>query len=458
MSKKDISDEDLMYTFSGLYGQTPPAPAMLETQYGDLHVQKQGELAHATTVPTTTVTSGGGSPSKTTHVKPMKPPKATQSAATSDPIKTSKSNSNIVKHKDEIYIYDQISIKDQLSNLYDTVKDKTKSQKKITMAVGAKLLYDDIKREMLANVEDGANAACKDIGVEFKKINISHDILSPLDKLRDSVVNLVMEDEKNINRASLRVATASKTEAQRSWNYGYAKALMDNGINKAKICSSSDSISDDSSEFIGSEIELNDSNLLSVIPPFRPNSKLKIMALTTLKDEVINNTVDNLKNNGILNVPDMIVDKVENIGKSINEKIINRVEDIIVTKVEDIMLNRNEDINIVENKCLALEDQNSKLEANIVELQDSLEKISAKTLEEISSTKDETSKNLEKVISFFTELQESNKTQTNELISGVLKYITDMKEKEIAEKKVNKTVVPVRDDNGKIVSYKIEES
>jgi hypothetical protein len=281
MNKKDITDDDLMYTFHGLYGgNEPPAPAMLQTEHGDNYIARQGELAHATTVPTTTVTSGGGSPAKTTHVKPMGKPKiakvgATKSAAERDSIKASKSNSNIVKHKDALD--ENLLIQDHFVRLCDTVRDKPATERKLNLMVGTKLVYDEIKDKMKSKLQDGISAAFKDLGLEEKSLQVQHDLYTPLDKLRDSVVSMVAEDPSKANRAGIRISTANKTEQMRAYNYGYALACVANNVDSVDMIT-------DSAEVVDT-LALSEFDL-SLIPPYRPNSKVTLKIKPVLKDEI----------------------------------------------------------------------------------------------------------------------------------------------------------------------------
>jgi hypothetical protein len=241
---------------------------MLQTQHGDNYIKRQGELAQATTVPTHTTTSQPGTPTKTTKTKPLNAPKTTQSAASRDSIKASKTNSNVVKHKDELVLEDSLVIQEQFIKLCGSIKDKPATQKRLNLMVGTKLIYDDIKNKMSDMVILGARAAAGDLGVDFKGLDIKHDLFSPLDKLRDSVIDMVSKDETKVSKASLRISTASRTEQARAYNYGYALLCTENDVKQFNLVKS------DTNEVM--EILNIDKLELDKIPPFHPNSRVSL--------------------------------------------------------------------------------------------------------------------------------------------------------------------------------------
>jgi len=263
MGMADFTDEHLDRTHHGLY-EKPMQEAELDLGH------KQVEVGAAKTVKQIQQKASTA----------RKKPAEKRSAADRDSIKAAGTNSNIVKHKDEqqLSLLDAITIQEQFVKLYDTVKDKPMAEKKLTLMLGTKILYDNIKKDMAGKIREGAAAASKDLGIELSGLSIEHNIFEPLDKLRDSVIDMVCKDEKTINRAAVRISTANRTEQNRSYNYGYSLTCLNNKINTVTIVGELDDLSDESMQHVGTEIKLSNRGLVSQIPPFHPNSKLKIKA------------------------------------------------------------------------------------------------------------------------------------------------------------------------------------
>ena len=261
MGMDTFTDQHLERTHHGLY-EKPMQEAELDLQH------KQVEVGAAKTVKQIQHKASAA----------RKKPSEKRSAADRDSIKAAGTNSNIVKHKDSLMLEDAITIQEQFKNLYETVKDKSIAQKKITLMLGTKVLYDNIKEEMAGRVKEGAIAAAKDLGIELNGINIEHNIFEPLDRLRDSVIDMVCKDESTINRAAVRISTANRTEQSRGYNYGYSLTCLNNKVNTVTVIGGLDDISEESMKHVGTEIKLSNRELMTQIPPFHPNSKLKIKA------------------------------------------------------------------------------------------------------------------------------------------------------------------------------------
>lgn len=246
MGNRDISDDDLNnYTFHGI-----------QNKFAIQEIKKQEE----------------------------------QSAAERDSLKASKTNSNTVKAKD-MKLEDSIqfiSIQDEFKNTVNSIKDNTKSGKKLNIMFATKAVYDIISDNMLLAMKDGAKDAASDIGIEDYKLEVTHNIFEPISKLRDNVVDMLCKDENLLDKAALRVATADRTERLRAYNYAYCKTAMANNKDTFIIYSDADTVSGDSFEFIGKEIKINDSNILEAIPPFRPNSRLKVKIVNKVADNIVN--------------------------------------------------------------------------------------------------------------------------------------------------------------------------
>lgn len=268
MGMETFTDEHLDRTHHGLY-EKPQMEAELDLQH------KQVEVGAAKTVKQIQTKASAA----------RKKPAEKRSAADRDSIKAAGTNSNIVKHKDELVICDAMAIQDQFTRLYDQVKDKSNSQKKITLMMGTRILYDDIKGKMIDKIKEGAEAAYKDLGIELGKVHMEHNIFEPLDKLRDSVIEMVCKDEKTINRAALRISTADRTEQSRAYNYGYSITCLNNKCDTVTVIGGLEDISEESMKHIGTEIKLSNRSLVSQIPPFHPNSRLKLKAKLVESEE-----------------------------------------------------------------------------------------------------------------------------------------------------------------------------
>ena len=197
-----------------------------------------------------------------------------KSAADKDMIKSSKSNSNIVKHKDSIQ---SISIQDEFKNALTDLYEKKENVTKLDIILATKYAYDSIKSSIIDSVKLGLKDAAEDLGLEEYETSLRHNLFEKLDNIRDEVAEMVYKDKKTLNRAAFRIATASKTENIRARNYGYALLALQNKKNEFTIYHNlSDNISSDSMEQIGKVIEVDMSNILQAIPPFRPNQNLLI--------------------------------------------------------------------------------------------------------------------------------------------------------------------------------------
>jgi hypothetical protein len=455
MNKKDITDDDLMYTFAGLYQPgEPPGPAYLNSQHGDKYIQRLQQIAHAEAVPTTTTTTGGGSPAKKTHVKPhtqpLKPAKTTQSAAKADPIKTSKTNSNIVKHKDELKILDHFMVQDQLTSLVTSLNGKSDSQKKLSIMIGTKLLYDNIKSNMNDAIRLGSEKAYEDLNMDNCGIRISHDLFTKVDRLRDDVSSMILKDENSVNRVSTRILTADRTEAQRAYNYGYAKTLLDNGVNKFIIYSDSEEVSEDSAQYIGKEVELNFTNITEVIPPFRPNSKLKIKAPPIIKDELLNNTVDNIQFGTDLD-PLSTTYIIHGVDKKLSDSIeeVNKLSSVHISELnrknEEYLQKINNDIELMKIEL------NTKI-LEVMSFSDATDKYED-IMKRVDALTAANNQQIQAVIA-------SNARQMNELVNSIKEINIQAPNVSItnSQKSTKKIGNIVRNDQGQIIAIEYEEA
>jgi len=205
-----------------------------------------------------------------------------KSAAERDSIKASKTNSNIVKHKDSIAIKDSIesiSLQDEFKNSIENIYNKKPTSNRLDIMLATKYTYDRIKYNMIESIKEGMEAAAKDLGLKDYDVDITHNIFQPLDEIRDNVVNMICKDKESLNKASARVGMANRTEKIRGYNYGYSLLSLEHGKNEFIIYSDIDNISSASSEYIGQKINIDNYTILKNIPPYHPNSRLKIKIL-----------------------------------------------------------------------------------------------------------------------------------------------------------------------------------
>lgn len=259
MGLEDFSDEHLDRTQHGLYEKP-----QLEAENQLAH--KQVEVGAAKTI--TQIKH------KASASKKKLPEK--RNAADRDNIKAAKTNSNVVKSNRDMLCDEQIGIQDEFRQLVDGVDLTNRTNGKFNLMLATKHVYDKIKTNMTDAVNKGIKDACKDLAIESSRTKISNDLYKPLDDLRDSVVNLVMKDKANTNRAAVRVSTANRTEQSRAYNYGYAMTCVNNNKTDFVIYSDAVDIADDSMIRIGEELKINAVNIMEKIPPFRPNSRLKL--------------------------------------------------------------------------------------------------------------------------------------------------------------------------------------
>jgi hypothetical protein len=259
MGHKDLSDEDLARTHHGLYEKP-----QLDQQN---QIAEKGLKVQAATKATQLKTKAAA------KAKVGSKPK-TSSSNKKDSVKRSKSNSNITKsHRDSM---ENISIQDEFRAAIESISTADKTRRKLDILVATKCVYDLIKDGMVDHALRGMQDAARDLGVEDYSTNIVHDIFGPVDKLRDSVVDMVHKDPNSLNRAAARVSIANRTEQCRAYNYGYAITCVNNSKNTLLVYTDAENTDSDSTIHIGKEIEVNRTNILAVIPPYRPNSRLKI--------------------------------------------------------------------------------------------------------------------------------------------------------------------------------------
>jgi hypothetical protein len=269
MGHKDLTEEHLGRTYHGLY-EKPQMDA--DHQLAKESLEQQGELGEKglKVQAATKATQLKAKANKTTSGKT----KQKSSGVKKDTVKSSKSNSNITKsHRDSM---ENISIQDVFRGALEGISDEDKSRKKLDIIFATKCTYDVIKANMRDSVLRGMEDAARDLGIEDYSTDIVHDLFAPVDKLRDSVVDMVYNDSNAINRAAARVSITNRTEQSRAYNYGYAITCVNNNVDTLLIYSDAEDVSSDSSQYLGQEIVVNRTNILSVIPPYRPNSKLKI--------------------------------------------------------------------------------------------------------------------------------------------------------------------------------------
>ena len=148
--------------------------------------------------------------------------------------------------------------------------------------LATKFTYDKIKSNIVDSIKKGLQDTAKDLGTEDYNTDITENIFESLDKIRDEVIDLVHKDRNNLNKAAYRVATANRTEKTRAFNYGVYLLAKKSNKEKLVIYTNSETISDDSSQYLGKELDINQLTY-KTLPPYRPNSSLKLKVLNNNK-------------------------------------------------------------------------------------------------------------------------------------------------------------------------------
>jgi hypothetical protein len=285
LGKNELSDEQLKRTYQGLVGQMEIDQ---QTESGE-HMAK----VSASAAPQTVKTSTGG----TKVIKGVQPsgtwnnPTSTginkgKSAADRDPIKSAKSNSNIVKSVRDAE--DGISTQDMFREAIGSIlSNENKSKKKLDLIFATKAVYDSIKSDMVDSFHEGVRTAMSDMKSiltdNYKPdMHIAHNIFEKIDRLRDQIVDKLSKNHDYLNIAAARVASAEKTEKTRAYNYGYMLTCVNNNKNEFVIYSEYEDVALDSIEHIGREVTIDKKIVLSAIPPFRSNSRLKLKIKETV--------------------------------------------------------------------------------------------------------------------------------------------------------------------------------
>jgi hypothetical protein len=267
LGENELTDEELNRTFQGLYGQ-------MET---DQQLEAQDHLARVgAAIAPKTIKSASGSTKQVSAAKdPGSPTKS--SAADRDSVKSAKSNSNIVKSMRDS-AEESISLKDTIKDaLSGILSEENKIKKKFDIVVAMNKVYSLIKKEVTSSYIEGVNEARADMNlIQDSSPRIVSNIFERLDKLRDDVTNKLSKDSSYLNKAAARIATAMRTEKVRGRNVGYATACINNKRNKFVIFSDHEDVAPDSSQYIGTEIEIESNGFRNDLPPFRSNSRLKI--------------------------------------------------------------------------------------------------------------------------------------------------------------------------------------
>lgn len=392
-----------------------------------------------------------------------------KSAAERDSIKASKSNSNIVKHKDMMLqdSIESISIQDEfkatLESIYNKKQDKVN---KLDILLATKLTYDRIKSNILDSIKEGLKDSAKELDLKEYNTSITDNIFEKLDRVRDEVAELVYKDKNNINRAAFRVATANKTEKSRGYNYGYVKLALDNNKNKFIITHNGDNLSQDSSLEIGKVIEINNSNILKTIPPFRPNQSLTLKILKeTLSDSEKEEVVISTDIRDNVNTESKIEEFKNEIFKLIDSKLPSNKEEDIESKIE-------KKLEIVQTLINNIDKKNNNI---ITGLSNKITRINNL----LSASKDGTV-NISEDMEMQNELIDSIRDMTSEIKNrdsfelDTLKLLVDSMPKTIninnppteiklsidnkEQNKPSKKINVIRDSNGQIISASVEES
>lgn len=280
LGEQPLTEEQLSRTYQGLIGQLETDQ---QTESGEHMAKVSADAAPKT------VKSANGATKQVAGSKPAgswnNPTSTGLNSGKQDSVKATKSNSNITKsprNQDSIELRDSISLQDYFKQSVEAIMEiNNKGEKKLNLIFATKATYDTIKSNMSRSFYEGAQQAYIDINGKLEDsykagLDITDNMFSKVDRLRDNIVTKLNRDPSYINIAAARVGAANKTEQTRAYNYGYALASLQSGRDEFVIYSEHTDVAEDSVEFLGDTIKVTSKSAFANIPPFRTNSRLKI--------------------------------------------------------------------------------------------------------------------------------------------------------------------------------------
>jgi hypothetical protein len=412
-----------------------------------------------------------------------------QTSAKKDLLKTTKTNSNVVKSK-RTKVRDSADFiigKDISLLLLDTI-DRYKDEHPIGRGFNIKLetqsIYLQIKQNIITKFNDGMTDAADDleVPVDYSKIDVSKlidSIMSSVDQLADAVSKeLVSDITKNTPKSIRRIDLANRTEQVKAYNIGYASVAKSNGIVMF------DTFHYDNSEKIDTiTIESVDD-----VMPKHPNSKT-IIKISKVKDEIIrtlpgfNDAVSKMiehNNAKFVTIEDQAIVVnllIEEQAQAVKDNILsledklsdalNYIKDLNATVTllkAELADNDKEDTSDILDKINANTNEQIKMFLETIgDLKDQNHSISAKylnTIEKIMKGMDSLSKdNMESIMAIADASPKTITVHTSPVDVKVDNPPMDINfsMNEAPKTKVSKNVNVIRDDLGNIISATIEE-
>lgn len=395
----------------------------------------------------------------------VKAQKEIKSAADKDTIKSSKTNSNVVKsNRDSIQFLIDSDISTQLLDVIDRYKGTNDIGKKFNLRIELNSIYDSIKKNTATKFYDGISKAIVDINAkkEISSVLINDtlkELHADIDKLCTVVYDSVISGhEINTSKLLRRIDSANKTEQVKGYNVGYALCAFLNDIKEFNL------MHYDSDDIISS-VEIKS---LSDVLPEHPNSKTIICAKKCkIKDEQQQsvNVATILKDDQI----DEINKKFDPIEQRL-EKALLFVKDLSDT-VSDIKstLSANNSRDNSEVLIAMTNNTNKHIEGfldTISELKDQNHQLSAKYMSAI-----------ERILKSIDGISQDNMNSIKSIVDSIPKEFNitsapievnvdsppmdvnlTVQDQKVEPKKTKKSITIVRDEDGNMTSVNVEES
>lgn len=391
--------------------------------------------------------------------------KEIKSAADRDSVKSSKTNSNVVKsNRDSVDFIINEDLTVQLLDTIDRFKGENNLSKKFNLKIELNGIYDSIKRSVAQKVNDGIYQASSDISAQK---NISKSLINDaikelhydIDKLCSEVYDSVVSDsEINTSRLLKRIDSANKTEQVKAYNVGYALCSLLNDVREFNL------MHYDSSETLSS---LKIDNIQDVFPK-HPNSKTVISAkMCNTKDSIVEseNIISLLKEDQLTELTKKIdpieqrlekaliyvkdlSDTVSDIKSSLSSSQSSENAEIILAMTN----NTNKQLEGFLDTISELKDQNHQLSARymgaIERILKSIDGISQDNMNSIKSIVD----SIPKEISFTSAPIEVN------VDNPPMDVNLTVQDQKMEPKKMKKSITIIRDEDGNMTSVNVEET
>jgi hypothetical protein len=392
--------------------------------------------------------------------------KEIKSAADKDVIKSSKTNSNVVKsNRDSLDFILDSNISSQLLDVIDRYKGENNICKKFNLRIDLNNIYAIIKSNVTSKFNDGIRQSIKDINAkkEISPVLVSDalsELHSEIDKLCSNVYDSIIS-EQNINTSKLlkRIDSANRTEQVKGYNAGYALCSLLNDIKEFNL------MHYDSEDTLSS-VEINN---ISDIFPSHPNSKTIISAKKcNIKDE-----------QHLVTIPSILKDdqdyeltkKLDPIEQRL-EKALLFVKDLsdTVSDIKTSLLSNNNNNSENSEIILAMTNNtNKQIEGfldTISELKDQNHQLSSKYISAI-----------ERILKSIDGISQDNMNSIKSIVDSIPKEFNinsspievnvdnppmdvnlTVQDQKIEPKKTKKSITIIRDEDGNMTSVNVEEN